>query len=118
VGNRDPIPFKTLRYPTGSNRTWGFNVKRNIAGRTSRCTCHRDSRFDVYRVSSAAKLTGLNLPPRRDLKLTPYVLGSVDKDYTVVSDQVVRKGNRSRTGNVGVDVKMGRASEPHRGLHG
>ena len=24
------IPFKTLRYPTGTDRTWGFNIKRNI----------------------------------------------------------------------------------------
>jgi len=43
----------------------------------------------------------------RDLKLTPYVLGSVDKDYTVVSDQVVRKGNPFKDRNVGVDVKWG-----------
>ena len=25
--------------------------------------------FDIYRVSSAAKLTGLDLPPRRDIKV-------------------------------------------------
>src|SRR6185436_10515699 len=58
--------------------------------------------FDVYRVSSAAKLTGLNLPPRRDLKLTPYVLGSANKDYTAAA------GNElDRNGDIGLDVKWG-----------
>jgi hypothetical protein len=32
--------------------------------------------FDIYRVSLAAKLTGLDLPCRRDIEVIPYVLGS------------------------------------------
>jgi hypothetical protein len=44
--------------------------------------------FDIFRVSSAAKLTGLNLPARRDIKLIPYVLGSANKDYTFTTDQL------------------------------
>src|SRR5712692_4716141 len=97
------IPFKTLRYATGSNRTWGFNVKRNIRRKNEQVYMSPVGRgFDVYRVSSAAKLNGLDLPPRRDVKLTPYVLGSVNKDYTVVSDQVVRKVTPLRDRNVGL----------------
>ncbi len=38
--------------------------------------------FDIYRVSLAAKMSGLNLPARRDIKLIPYALGSVNKDFT------------------------------------
>jgi hypothetical protein len=97
------IPFKTLRYATGTNRTWGFNIKRNIRRKNEQVYFSPVQRgFDVYRVSSAAKLTGLNLPPRRDLKLTPYVLGSANKDYTVAAgDQLDRKGD------VGLDVKWG-----------
>jgi hypothetical protein len=102
------IPFKTLRYPTGLDKTWGFNLKRNIRRKNEQVYLSPVSRgFDVYRVSSAAKLTGLNLPPRRDLKITPYVLGSVNKDYTVVTDQVVRKVNPFQDRNVGLDVKWG-----------
>ena len=102
------IPFKTLRYPTGSNRTWGFNVKRNIRRKNEQVYMSPVGRgFDVYRVSSAAKLSGLDLPARRDLKITPYALGSVNRDYTVVTDQVVRKVNPFRDRNVGIDVKWG-----------
>ena len=96
------IPFKTLRYATGTNRTWGFNVKRNIRRKNEQVFLSPVQRgFDIYRVSSAAKLTGLNLPPRRDLKLTPYILGSANKDYTLSANQLDRKGN------VGLDVKWG-----------
>jgi len=103
------IPFKTLRYPTGADRTWGFNLKRNIRRKNEQVYLSPVQRgFDVYRVSSAAKLTGLNLPPRRDLKITPYVLGSVNKDYTAaVDNQVVRKVNPFKDRNVGLDVKWG-----------
>src|SRR5215210_2904726 len=67
------IPFKTLRYATGDNKTWGFNLKRNIRRKNEQVYLAPVQRgFDVFRVSSAAKLTGLNLPGRRDLKLTPF----------------------------------------------
>ena len=75
------IPFKTLRYPTGTNKTWGFNVKRNIRRKNEQVFLSPVTRgFDIFRVSSAAKLTGLNLPARRDVKLIPLVLGSANKD--------------------------------------
>jgi hypothetical protein len=96
------IPFKTLRYPTGTNKTWGFNVKRNIRRKNEQVFLSPVQRgFDVYRVSSAAKLTGLNLPPRRDVKLTPYVLGSANKDYAFATDQLENKAR------AGLDVKWG-----------
>jgi hypothetical protein len=96
------IPLKTLRYATGDNRTWGFNVKRNIRRKNEQVYLSAIPRgSDVFRVSMAAKLTGLDLPQRRDLKFTPYVLGSANKDYTVTSDQLDRKGD------VGLDVKWG-----------
>ena len=96
------IPLKTLRYAAGSNRTWGFNVKRNIRRKNEQVFLSAIPRgSDVFRVSMAAKLTGLDLPQRRDLKFTPYVLGSANKDYTVQTDQLDRKGD------IGLDVKWG-----------
>jgi len=96
------IPLKTLRYDAGSDRTWGFNVKRNIRRKNEQVFLSAIPRgSDVFRVSMAAKLTGLDLPRRRDIKFTPYVLGSANKDFTVTSDQVERKGD------VGLDVKWG-----------
>ena len=87
------IPLKTLRYPTGDNQTWGFNVMRNIRHKNEQVYLAPIPRgFDIYRVSLAAKMSGLNLPPRRDIKIIPYALGSVNKDYT--ADE--RPGRRRR----------------------
>ena len=58
--------------------------------------------FDIYRVSLAAKMTGLDLPARRDIKLIPYALGSVNKDFTRAPATSV-----DENGDVGVDVKWG-----------
>lgn len=96
------IPLKTLRYPSGPARTWGFNVMRNIRRKNEQVYLAPVPRgFDIYRVSLAAKLTGVTVPPRRDLKLTPYVLGSANKDYSLAAEPL------DRSGEVGLDVKWG-----------
>lgn len=96
------IPLKTLRYQTGENQTWGFNLLRNIRHKNEQVYLAPIPRgFDIYRVSLAAKLNGLNLPARRDVKLIPYALGSVNKDYTRSSDQVTKNGE------FGMDLKWG-----------
>ncbi len=96
------IPLKTLRYQQGDNQTWGFNVLRNIRHKNEQVYLAPIPRgFDIYRVSLAAKMSGLDLPARRDIKLIPYALGSVNKDFTRAGDNV--DGN----GDVGVDLKWG-----------
>jgi hypothetical protein len=97
------IPLKTLRYATGAGRTWGFNVMRNIRRKNEQVYLAPIPRgYDIYRVSMAAKLTDLDLPGRRDIKLIPYVLGSANKDYTITSgDQL------DRNADVGLDFKWG-----------
>ena len=95
------IPLKTLRYATGDNMTWGFNVMRNIRHKNEQVYLSAIPRgFDIYRVSQAARLTGLDLPARRDLKVTPYVLGSLNKDFT-------RAEPLDRNADVGGDLKWG-----------
>jgi len=96
------IPLKTLRYPTGTDRTWGFNVMRNIRHKNEQVYLAPIPRgFDIYRVSLGAKLTDLDLPPRRDLKFIPYVLGSADKDFTTPGAGI------DRDGAAGLDFKWG-----------
>ena len=96
------IPLKTLRYQTGENQTWGFNMLRNIRHKNEQVYLSPIPRgFDIYRVSLAAKMTGLTLPPRRDIKLIPYALGSLNKDYTVSGD------NLRENADFGVDLKWG-----------
>ncbi len=96
------IPLKTLRYATGDNMTWGFNVLRNIRHKNEQVYLAMIPRgFDIYRISLAAKVPGLSLPPRRDIKIIPYALGSANKDFSRTTDQV------DGDGAVGVDLKWG-----------
>lgn len=96
------IPLKTLRYQTGTDRTWGFNVVRNIRHKNEQVYLAPIPRgFDIYRVSLAAKVGGLDLPARRDIKLIPYALGSANRDYTRADSDI--DGNW----DVGLDVKWG-----------
>jgi hypothetical protein len=96
------IPLKTLRYRTGENQTWGFNVMRNIRHKNEQVYLAFIPRgFDIYRISLAAKVNGLTLPGRRDIKLIPYVLGATNKDFTRSTDQVDSRGD------IGLDVKWG-----------
>ena len=96
------IPLRTLRYRTGSDQTWGFNVMRNIRHKNEQVYLAPIPRgFDIYRVSMAAKLTGLDLPGRRDIRLIPYVLGSANKDFTRAT------GHVDRSAAFGADFKWG-----------
>jgi hypothetical protein len=96
------IPLKTLRYATGENRTWGFNVLRNIRHKNEQVYLQPVPRgYSLTRVSSAAQLTGLDLPERRDLKLTPYVAASYNRDNRFTTDR------DDGQGDVGLDLKWG-----------
>jgi Domain of unknown function (DUF5916)/Carbohydrate family 9 binding domain-like len=100
------IPLKTLRYAVGENETWGVNAMRNIRRKNEQVFLSQVPRgYSLQRVSSAGKLQGLSLPPRRDLKFTPFVAASVSDDRTVATDRV------RQTGDVGLDVKWGVRSD-------
>ena len=96
------IPLKTLRYAPGEDRVWGVNVMRNIRRKNEQVFLAPVPRgYSLQRVSVAGKLNGLSLPTRRDVKVTPYVGGSVNDNQTLAADTV------DRTGDVGLDVKWG-----------
>jgi hypothetical protein len=96
------IPLKTLRYEPGSGRTWGFNVVRNIRRKNEQVFLAPIPRgYNIHRVSLAAKITELDLPGRRDVKVTPYGAGRTDEDNLALVDQ------RKNEFDVGVDVKWG-----------
>ncbi|HXV64247.1 MAG TPA: DUF5916 domain-containing protein [Vicinamibacteria bacterium] len=96
------IPLKTLRYDPGENRVWGFNVTRNIRRKNEQVYLSPIPRgYNVHRVSLAAKLEGLDLPGRRDVKVTPYGAGRTDEDNLALTDQ------RKNQFDLGVDVKWG-----------
>ncbi|MBT8297748.1 MAG: carbohydrate binding family 9 domain-containing protein, partial [Maribacter sp.] len=76
------IPLRTLRFQAGKD--WGINFRRNI--RKSNEIAYwapLPVGFDIYRLSLAGTLTGLNLRTPGNLKVIPYVLGQTSKDFSV-----------------------------------
>jgi len=92
------IPFRSLRYAAGGG-TWGVNFERGIRRKNETAFwAQLPSQYNLFRVSEAGTLTGLETPKQRSLQVVPYVLGqgrddglnSTDADY-----------------DGGVDIKVG-----------
>ena len=92
------IPLRTLRYSSGESQTWGLNFQRNIRRRNETAFWSALPRqYTLYRLSLAGQLTGLRLPPHRNLKIMPYGLGDA------VSNEF--DGSDALLGDIGVDLK-------------
>ncbi len=92
------IPFRTLRYPSSDDQTWGMNFQRNIRAQNEQAFWSPLPRqFNLNRISLAGELQGLTVPPQRNLQLMPYALG----------EAVHRSADGSDTtsGDVGIDLK-------------
>ena len=75
------IPLKTIRFKSGENLTWGANFRRNIR-KTNEIAywAPMPIEFDLKRLSLAGSMSGLNLQNPGNLKVMPYILGTVQKD--------------------------------------
>jgi len=72
------IPFRTLRYPSSTSQTWGINFQRNIRRKNERAFWAPIPRqFNLYRLSLAGSVTGIETPALRNFLITPYALGNV-----------------------------------------
>jgi hypothetical protein len=95
------IPLRTLRYGSEKPQIWGVNFQRNIRRKREEVYWSPVSRiYSLHRLSSAGELRGLELETPRNFKVTPYVLGSSERDF-VTSDE------NDLGGEVGVDAKFG-----------
>ncbi|MEP7345126.1 MAG: DUF5916 domain-containing protein, partial [Gemmatimonadaceae bacterium] len=95
------IPFSTLRYGGGTSQTWGLNLARSIRRKNEESFWSPIPReFNLYRLSRAGTLQGLDVPVRRVATITPYVLGSSSRDF-------LKSGSFNSTGDFGVDAKYG-----------
>ncbi|MEX1239577.1 MAG: DUF5916 domain-containing protein [Cyclobacteriaceae bacterium] len=76
------IPLRTLRFASGQDQTWGVNFQRNIR-KTNEIAywAPLPIQFDLKRLSLEGTLTGLNLNPPKNLKLMPYALGRLARDF-------------------------------------
>jgi hypothetical protein len=92
------IPFRTLRYPLNDVQDWGINFQRNIRAQNEQAYWSPLPRqYNINRISLAGVLQGIEVPPQRNLQLTPYLLG---QSLTRTEDQ-----RTIRTGDFGADLK-------------
>ncbi len=74
------IPFRSLRYASGDS-TWGINFERNIRRKSETAFWAPLGReFDLFRVSAAGTLVGIEAPKQRNLQVIPYVLAEARDD--------------------------------------
>ncbi|MGE3618235.1 MAG: DUF5916 domain-containing protein, partial [Gemmatimonadales bacterium] len=95
------IPFSTLRYGSAREQDWGLNVVRSIRRRNEEAFWSPIPRqFNLYRLSRAGILQGLEVPSQRIATVTPYVLSSATRDFLGATD------TRYPT-EFGADAKLG-----------
>jgi hypothetical protein len=93
------IPFRTLRYPASDAQTWGINFQRTIRRRNETAYwAPLPRQFDLFRLSLAGTLEGLQIPSQRNLKVVPYALGRMQAESGGTGASVLR-------GDVGLDLK-------------
>ena len=101
------LPFKSLRYPTGSTQVWGFQARRQNKWKNEYSFLTpmpaAGGGGALMRSSLAATLVGVEAPPpARNLEIKPYTVGDFRNDR--VSTPRV---NNDLGGDAGVDVKYG-----------
>jgi len=96
------IPFRSIRYSNSSEQIWGINFQRIIARRQEKAYWVRLPRqYNLYRVSMAGTLTGLNLENPHHLQMIPYALAQGSRDFSQV-DNTLQLLN-----DIGFDLKYG-----------
>jgi hypothetical protein len=102
------IPFKSLRYRSGADQTWGLQIRRSIRRKNefsylTPLPLSSGGSQGFFRVSAAANLTGLDLPPAgRNLEIKPYGISRLTTDRLAapaIDDDL--------DGDFGVDAKYG-----------
>jgi hypothetical protein len=94
------IPFRTLRYLSGKDQTWGVNFQRNIQKNNEAAFWSPiPVEFNLHRLSMEGTLTDLELQSPGNLKVIPYVLGNV------TANNLVSPRKTSTDANVGGDIK-------------
>ena len=101
------IPFSTLRYGGGATQTWGLNFARSIRRKNEEAFwAFIPRQFNLYRLSRAGTMEGIQVPVRRVATVTPYVLGGMQRAWT--EDDFGRIGvDKKRPSEVGADLKFG-----------
>jgi len=102
------IPFKSIRYMSGSGQTWGIQMRRAIRRKNewvhlTPLPTVMGGAQGFFRISAAATLVGLELPPAsRNIELKPY---GITRSTT---DRIVKPAvNNDGAADFGIDAKYG-----------
>ncbi len=75
------IPLRTLRYGDRP-QVWGMNFQRNIRRKREQVFWAPIERiYNLYRLSSAGELHGLELEAPRNFKITPYAVATASRNF-------------------------------------
>ena len=101
------IPFKSLRYRASGAQTWGINMQRRVPWKNERSYLSGVPASyggrGIYKLSSAATLVGLEVPPQgSNLEIKPYAISAV-----TTNRQATPAVANDLTGDAGFDVKYG-----------
>ncbi len=102
------IPFKSLRYRSGPDQVWGFQMRRSVRRKNEWTYLTPVPQIvagpqALNRVSSGGTLVGLDLPPAgRNIELKPYAISRVTTDRVRTPPLA-----NDVTGDLGGDVKYG-----------
>ena len=113
------IPFKSLRYMSGTDQEWGIQMRRSIRRKNewahlTALPAANGGPNSVFRISQAATLVGLDLPaPGANIQAKPYRLVERQLRSPEASAGEQRPGCR-----VGRRSEVRHHREPHRGRHG
>jgi Domain of unknown function (DUF5916) len=82
------IPFRSIRYLSGPGQEWGIQIRRSIRRKNewthlTFVPAATGGVTGIFRVSAAATLVGLDLPPAaKNVELKPYAISRVTSDLT------------------------------------
>jgi hypothetical protein len=80
------IPFKSIRYRSGADQTWGIQLRRSIRRKNewthlTFVPASTGGTQGIFRVSAAATLVGLDLPSAsRNIEIKPYGISRLTTD--------------------------------------
>ncbi|MCD4819007.1 MAG: carbohydrate binding family 9 domain-containing protein [Candidatus Cloacimonetes bacterium] len=95
------IPFKSLKYKSGKNITWGGFLKRNIPERNEEITSFPIKRGGGNFYDNYGLFQFENITKNQNLKVIPSVIGSYDIEKTIIADSL---GNYQETKNSDSDA--------------
>jgi hypothetical protein len=101
------IPFRSLRYRSGTDQIWGLQLQRNVP-RKNEFTYLDPIPISagiagIFRASEAATLVGVEVPEAsRNLEIKPYAIGGLSTN--LAANPPTRNAG---DGNGGVDIKYG-----------